>query len=231
MSRQMGFAGRYYGAADAPVVAAPLTDLQKAKVYASMQAALYQLRAALGVAKMRVEATPSTSTGFLVSAILPVLAPWISTQTAPSEVKTAVMNALTSLEGVIAKREESVADVLAGRLDPVKWFNAVDVVSKGIVSILDELKEGSTSALLTKSVSDVRADFDAAWVTFKAGAAKLPGALTKIGIFTAIAAAGLTVLLWPVIKQVIFMYIPRPPPQYMNPGAPLSGVRKRRTRR
>lgn len=229
---QMGFVGPYRGpkagAVDgfgAAAPGAPLTGITRAKVQASMQMAVYQLRTALAVAKARVATTPNSTIGLLVTALMPIaglLGNWLN-QSAPAEVKNSVTNALTTLGRVLDLREAAMQEVLDGRLDPVKWFKSVEELSKGIEPILAELKESSTAALLKKSMNDVQTDFETAWIEFKNTAPKV---FAGLGITAVLIALGAGILLWPVLKQMLLSYVPARPS--LPPSTPMAGLRRKR---
>lgn len=152
---------RGFGAADRP-----LSSAERAMLVLKMQAVAHAIQNGFWAAQGRLKVLSTTSSlpaaqayeivrGFLKSvtgASLPVGA-------APAEVIKNVSNALTTLEGGFKSRViPAIEQVKSGTLHPDRWFAMAAPYVDGIKSILNELDEGSMSALVGKTVDDLVAD-------------------------------------------------------------------------
>lgn len=141
---------------------ADYTPTEKVALASRMQAVVVALRGALAAARTRVNMTPSASAGLAAVAVLPFLAPLVAKYSASSEVKQNVLNGLMGIErGIDKLAGEQYDNVLAGKLDPDRWYNIAKVWKDGIASMLQELNESSNAALLGQSFTDVQGDIAA----------------------------------------------------------------------
>lgn len=215
---------------------------------AAMKQAIDAINYAADRAGAIAENRASTASKLIMglSPLIGVIMSAVSVSATPVEVRTAVVNALKTLRGVIdARLVKTQAAVLKGDLEPSRWFGNVSIIEQGIQSVLAELGgDQSVSAQLSGSIFDAQASFNTAWSQVKtlAGEAataaqkKIEGFADGVGGIVKVAmvaqvVGGLIVLwlAWPILKNVAHAYLTAPLKATGMGGLP-AGKRKR-TRR
>lgn len=165
-----------YGFSGDPDTATTLVGVTRIEAAARMQAAVVALRGALAVARLRVNATPSSAIGALGAALASVAIPGIGSllgtqifaASAPSTTKEATLNGLKILEGLVTKQESKIPEVLDGKLALSRWFAGTDPIRTGISSVLATLSEDSTAANLDATFVDAKQDLTELWTKLEA---------------------------------------------------------------
>ena len=128
--------------------ATPLNAGERVYLQTKMEATVAAIRGAFKVAHGKVAVTPNA----LMGATMAILTAGLSTlgiHSAPEATKTAVDNALTSLQGAFEQNVVgAMPRVYSGDLDPERWFNMTKGYIDSIRSILDELGSSGTGASL-----------------------------------------------------------------------------------
>lgn len=217
-----------HGAAAGGVAGAkPLTGEGADKLSAAMDKAVLSLRAAILAAKANAAARPGTLTATGLSVAVPFLAPLLQKVSTPDEVKEAVLNGLTQMDGLVDLRlVQTKQDVLDGKLAADKWFSNVENIRDGVQSILKELADSSTSALLSKNIDDTKQMMNdaAEWLKKTGQKAALVGG--GLGVVALVVGAGVLVVAWPLIQNVLQAYATAP--LRALPPRQVSGYRRRR---
>ena len=209
--------GRFMWYGDGPVSdASQLSTTDQIMLKAQLYETIVSLRTAVGIAQARVAATPSTSMATLAYVFAPMIAPFLP-DSAPAETKTAVSNALSSMSGLIDMRYNEIPSVMDGTLAPDRWFNACQIVKDGIASILQELGDSDTLALLSQSWQDTKDMF------------------AKLKLPLALGGSVLTIVLLGIAGLVAYAYLTAPlrfmPPKRMAGFSKSKRRTKRKPRR
>lgn len=162
-----------------------LSDAEKVILQQKMSATVLALRSGFKLAQAKVSTTPNAVVGALLAAVTGGLS-LIGIQSAPTEVKKNVSAALTTLERSFELRvPPAVGRVMAGELEPSRWFAMTKPYVDGIKAILDELGESGTANLMASTLADVAKDIavmtDSAKDAVKRTLDFMPLILTVIG--------------------------------------------------
>jgi hypothetical protein len=142
--------------------AAPtLSDAERVILQQKMNATVLALRSGFKLARAKVNTTPNAVVGAFLAALTGGLS-LIGIQSAPTEVKKNVGAALNTLERSFESIvPPAVGRVMAGELEPDRWFRMAEPYVDGIKGILDTLGESGTANLMAATLADVGKDIAA----------------------------------------------------------------------
>lgn len=187
--------GDVRGFAEAPSqqTVTQLDPAMKAVLRARMQTAMAALRAGHTLALKTAESWPELNwKTMLVGTYMPALIPFIGATTVPSEVKNNIISVLRSTMATqVAMREAAMSRVLDGSLSVEAWMTSVRETARGIVSILDGMKQGNAAANMMASISDAFTDIGSGIAWLGEQVRKVPQTTDKYGPFLLFGAAAL----------------------------------------
>lgn len=156
---QPGYGGFGRFGADA---SSAVDQARNAAMNVAMKTVIGTMRVALAKAQFTVDSKLSGTGLYVVSVILPLLAPFLVAAgvAVPEATKEGVSNALKSIGRQIDLRERNIADVLNGTLPLAKWVAASKSTYDGIGEILQVLGENNFAANMKVTISNAYDDLN-----------------------------------------------------------------------
>ena len=161
---------------------APLTPAESVYVGTKMTATIAAIRSAFNVAQAR-----ASNAATITSGLVALLIPGAAFAMTPPETRTAVRNALITMRNNFETQVPAAYQkVLAGDMEPDRFFNITQTYVDGLRSVLAELDETTNASLLFQSTKDTAQDVAAFLSKAKAGVeatfSNLPLIVTLLGV-------------------------------------------------